>query len=577
MAIALNNGFTLTITDPSNILPVQQSALVSSMNYVVRLLTTYIDFKAPLDLEITVKPASQNSGNTDGLLPSSPAWVTYDGKTTLAPIVKANTGVDPNGARPDGGFTIYLGNDGSLKNFGTPFWIDPNPEIGVAPALPAGTTDFIGVAVHELIHCLGFATWPAQNAPWDRNLTKIGADWYYGSPSVNAVLGGLLPIPLYSDGRVSDHVGNVALGYQPLRSDLMYQFGKYAGNRLDIGQIDLLILKDMGYSIKNYQNLPISDPVDSANVSGSNENDKLFASKQSSLVNAGNGDDSITLPTTLGNGNYLIDGGAGSDVVHVARISADYIVRQYGADYILQNKNGADAISLLRSVETISFSDTTITLPALSNDAIGIAIADQLSVVYFGRGVSANSRYATAALVTGGASSDVQKSFFTAAIADRAFGATDSLQTITNKTFKNIFGIDASAFEQDAWAATVSAGFVSREGLPWAMFNSYLGADNVPDSYKIPAQSRIIAVNAFTTAISGAAEATLGAAGASGAEAARAWLLPIRSQSDAAAKVAAAGSAVASLSVAKSGGPPDPLLEPMALVGVSPIQPEFDL
>jgi hypothetical protein len=59
----------------------------------------------------------------------------------------------------------------------------------------------------------------------------------------------------------------------------------------------------------------------------------------------------------------------------------------------------------------------------------------------------------------------------------------------------------------------------------------------VPASYQVPAQSRIIAANAFTNLIDDAADAKLGAPGATSAATARSWLLSIRSQADAAKKV----------------------------------------
>lgn len=123
-------------------------------------------------------------------------------------------------------------------------------------------------------------------------------------------------------------------------------------------------------------------------------------------------------------------------------------------------------------------------------------------MVYFGRGVSSSWRNASAEVAgEGGFSLDLQKAFFDAAVIDRAFTAADTAQTITDKTFQNIFGTRASAFEQEAWAATVTQGGVSREALPWTIFVSYLGAQNVPASYQVPAQLRLIASDAFTNAV----------------------------------------------------------------------------
>ncbi len=257
------------------------------------------------------------------------------------------------------------------------------------------------------------------------------------------------------------------------------------------------------------------------------------------------------------NRDFVI-GGAGSDVISLGG-GYDTVSYQLGvkADYkITITGRDATGVSLSvvkpdKSVDTISganqlkFSDGTLKFDA-NGDAspLGVAIADQLFVVYLGHGVGQSWRNATAGVVENGPSKGLLKSFYQAAITDGAFAAADSVQTITNKTFLNIFGVNASAFEQNAWAETVTKGFVSREELPWAMFNSYLAATNVPPSYQIPAQSRLIAANAFSNSAYGASEASFNGTSGATADQARSWLLPIRSQSDAAAKVVDAVGAI---------------------------------
>jgi len=283
---------------------------------------------------------------------------------------------------------------------------------------------------------------------------------------------------------------------------------------------------------------------------------------------------------TGGGGNDVIDGGAGSDVAIFTGTRGQYFISVSGGKAVVRDTAAArDGVDLLANVEKLQFSDKTVVSPD-SVSEIGIAIADQLSVVYLGRGVSFDWRNATADVVANGVSANVLKSFYSVAVADRAFTATDSVQTIVNKTFQNIFGVDASTFEQNAWAATVSAGAVTLEALPWAMFNSYLGATNVPSSYQIPAQSRIIAVNAFTNQVNGSVDASLGGVGPATAEAARAWLKTIRSQADAATKVAgveasvaaiSSGRATASFSPSAEIGPSDADLLPLTGVELTSI------
>lgn len=270
---------------------------------------------------------------------------------------------------------------------------------------------------------------------------------------------------------------------------------------------------------------------------------------------------------TGGGGDDVIDGGGSADIAIYSGMRSQYFISVSSGKAVVRDTVASrDGTDTLTNVEKLQFSDKTVVSPD-SVSAIGIAIADQLSVVYLGRGISYDWRNAMADVVASGASADVLKSFHSAAVADRAFAATDSAQTIVNKTFQNIFGVDASSFEQNAWAATVSAGAVTREALPWAMFNSYLGATNVPDSYKIPAQSRIIAVNAFTNQVNGGAESNLTAVGGASAEAARDWLKSIRTQADAAAKIASVESGLAVISGAGRSGyvnPSNPDLLPLA-------------
>lgn len=376
------NTYTLTISDPTGALGGNLPLLTKDIDFVMTYLGQYITFQSSIGIEIDVKPASQNPSNTNGLLPGNPAWVSYQGHETLAAMVKGQTGIDPNGSIPDAGFTIYLGNDGTVRNYGDAVWFDPNPQLGVAPNIPVGSDDFISIATHELLHCLGFASWPAVNAPWDQHTLQQAGIWYYTSPTIQNVIGGLLPLdPNERPGQAGDHIGNTSIPYQPVTSDLMYEWGNYANNRWDIGQIDLLILRDLGWHIQNYQSLPLVDPLDQFNVTGSAGNDTLLASKFSSMISTGAGDDTISLPNGTGNGNYLIDGGSGNDTVVVPQASTAFHVAAYGSDFLLQSKDGSEGVSLLRSIEHIKFSDTTtdlnttlvtVSASTVQNDYLGV-------------------------------------------------------------------------------------------------------------------------------------------------------------------------------------------------------------
>ena len=268
-----------------------------------------------------------------------------------------------------------------------------------------------------------------------------------------------------------------------------------------------------------------------------------------------NGDGGIGKDQLIGNdldnrlrgdaGDDVIQGGGGIDTALYASARANYTI-QTSADRKSVTVTSAsplapDGVDQLSGVEYLQFTDRTVVIDRSLLTSSGLSIADQLSVVYLGRGVGVEYRDGVAAQAANGPSVELQKSLFAAGIADRAFSTLDNAQSVTNKTFLNIFGVQASAFEQFAWANAVAIGATTLEQLPWAIFTSYLGATNVPPSYQIPAQSRIIAASAFTDQAPITADAKLGAPGGTGAEAARSWLLSIRSQPDAARKVASVG------------------------------------
>lgn len=346
MTYQLDDGFTLTIVDPNNVLAGQTAAIVKDYNFVVDLLNQYIVFKSPLDLEIVVSPQYGGALGTA---------VTYGGITTQVATVKAILGIDLNGSAPDGGQYYDSTQPGFL-----PLWFDPNPQLGVTPAVPTGMEDFISYATHELFHMLGFLAPSAVGSPNQFTFTTINGITYYDSPSINKILGGPLPITDFND--VPTHIGNVSISYQPILSDLMYADGDYTDGRWDIGQLDLLLLQDVGYTIKNYQSLPLTAPLHDHDITGTDGDDVILASKYSSILSGLGGNDQFILPTPRGNGDYLIDGGGGTNSVVLARSYSDFDIVAYGSDYLLQNKTGLDAVSLLRSIQTVQFADATVSL-----------------------------------------------------------------------------------------------------------------------------------------------------------------------------------------------------------------------
>ncbi|MFN8928577.1 MAG: beta strand repeat-containing protein [Rhodospirillales bacterium] len=168
------------------------------------------------------------------------------------------------------------------------------------------------------------------------------------------------------------------------------------------------------------------------------------------------------------------------------------------------------------------------------------AIANQLFLAYLGRPADTQWRNTTGTLLNGAApSAALQTAFYNAAVADGVFATTDSPSTLVNKIFNQIFGFGASTFEQTQWGNLISTGQVSAQSAAWTIFSSYLGATNVPASYQVPAQSKLVAADAYVTQLGNdaAANAALSQAGSAAATSARTFLSGITTQAQAATAV----------------------------------------
>jgi len=124
------------------------------------------------------------------------------------------------------------------------------------------------------------------------------------------------------------------------------------------------------------------------------------------------------------------------------------------------------------------------------------------------------------------------------AIQDGAFASNDSSKDIVVNTFNNIMGFLPSVFEQTAWAKYIDNGTLTKANAPWIIFQSYLGATNVPDVYKLPTQARFVAAQTFSDyAFLDTNQAGLASLNSVYANAARKWLAPVDSVSHAASKM----------------------------------------
>lgn len=306
-------GFTFQVVDDLNLISAETEQLITnSAQYALNRIFNHIAWQGTLDVEVRVRPAADNPfPGTNGLLPSviSTSWIDNDwSNDTLHELL---TGIDRQPDSADAGMTIYLGDDGQIRNYGLPVWFDPNPVDYVPASVPTGTFDYIGVFFHEVFHGIGFLAASREF----RNLTTTieGNDYFIGS-ATQQVFGGNLPLAPRLGGSLQDHYGNTSLPSNTLTSGLMFQWGNYEGNRLDIGKLDLAVLEDLGLSIKSDAGLPLVDTIDS-------QVPRNILSQLSISENVPIGTTIGTLSTTAGSAGYTFafaDGGIDNGVFEIA-------------------------------------------------------------------------------------------------------------------------------------------------------------------------------------------------------------------------------------------------------------------
>lgn len=247
------SAWTVSVDDPHDLVPtIVEDQMRASAQYVMRKLDTHLSWQGTLDLAINVRHSlPQHDGITPAILQVLP-------NGSNATIHEMRTGFDHMPNHPDIGTTVHVGWDGTVKLYGMRAYFDPDPIQYVPANVPQGHFDFIGVLDHEVAHGLGFQLGTTDFSRWvttDQNGYK-----FFNGPETVRVLG--RPLPLSTFG--GTHYGNGLLPDNPINTGLMYQWGNYAGNRLDWGRLDFAVLKDLGITVKSVAGLPLVDVIDSA-------------------------------------------------------------------------------------------------------------------------------------------------------------------------------------------------------------------------------------------------------------------------------------------------------------------------
>ena len=343
--------FTVKVVGGGLIDSTTEKDIIQAANYVGNLLDRYIVWKGILDIEVQVKPASALTWNTaNGLIPALGQIAWTGSEWTNSTLQECLTGVDEDTQLPDAGGTIYLASDGTIRNYGMPVWFDPNPIFDVKPDLPEGHFDFIGVLTHEIFHCLGFYGATLQ---WQKFVVSDGAQYYFDGSITKTLLGGALPMA--PESRFADHYGNTSLATNNAPRGLMWQWGNYELNRLDIGRVDLAVLQDLGHQIKTYDGLPLFELSDNdPNVTGTSASETLYGNYQANVISGGAGNDTL-------------DGGLGSDTAVFKGLREDYQIVWSASNSSFTVTSASEGTDVLTGIEILSFSDLSLTSTALQD------------------------------------------------------------------------------------------------------------------------------------------------------------------------------------------------------------------
>ncbi len=194
-------------------------------------------------------------------------------------LFELRTGIDVNGAGTD----IVINVNPDLINSGA-FFFDPELD----DAVPPGQFDFFSVLLHEIGHGLGFLGIRDTDAPFDLplfdlaniglqgivtigtpfdlliGLNSLGNPAFFGSQSV-ATYGDGVPLEFQTGSPGSDlsHFLGTAGGPVPVDTALtLLNPFVIPGDRVDIGQLELALLADIGLPIINFDDAPFINTFD---------------------------------------------------------------------------------------------------------------------------------------------------------------------------------------------------------------------------------------------------------------------------------------------------------------------------
>ncbi|MCB2077643.1 MAG: cadherin-like domain-containing protein [Novosphingobium sp.] len=360
-------SLSLTFDDPGMLLDAY-AALPGLIDAAVRYVGQYVVFGGTIDINVVV------TDTATGRFAGGPFDVyTYgqadDGKTIVGVslVTEAQSGEDRNPDTYD--LRIEVPTDAAYLNL---HWIDPNIANSFSGAPPTDKVDLFSVIVHEILHGMGVTGYRDMEtgevsgsyvSVFDTFVEVLDGQVTFSGPAVTELLGGPLEL------RVGGSQGIYHLGAGPmvddsaqrfLESDNLNSYYYYTGERYSIGLLDLAILSDLGWEIRENSLTSVTnlwEIFDNAYfLVGGDEGDTLNGYLLHDRLEGRGGNDELR---GFG-GDDLIDGGPGIDIALYGGKQADYdIVQEAGGVRVTDHRDGldADGSDLLLNVETLRFRD----------------------------------------------------------------------------------------------------------------------------------------------------------------------------------------------------------------------------
>lgn len=302
-------NYSVTLNDPSNVGGSADASLVYDLEQALNIWQRYILGIGTLVVSLNILPT--DVGRADGGPTSSYYVGTNGGLAVYEPSsqYELTTGQHVPGAASD--ITINI-DPGYFQ------YLDLDYGLTYSSQVPGNVINPIDVFLHELMHGFGMVGWYDQSgqlagayeSTFDTLIQKSAYGAYFVGANAEAAYGGPVPLTTNSTTQNYYHFGNQQSDFyaspstvqDPLTLDLMNGIVFYGNYQYAISNLDIGVLKDLGYSIRT---TPIVTAIDQTAA-----RNQVFAASSLFSVNMAAGD-SITqyaLWDSNGYGHWTVGG-----------------------------------------------------------------------------------------------------------------------------------------------------------------------------------------------------------------------------------------------------------------------------